>query len=95
MWWNSVKSFFSSVFTFFRPFAKEAAKTAIGVAVEEMRDAAKAFVRAADKAPLGTNKYEYARKRMKQHYPNAKDSAIDLAIQMALAVIKDEKEKKK
>lgn len=87
---KSIGRFFKGVFSFLLPFAKEAAQTAVGVAAEEMRDAAKAFVKEAEQAPASVNKYDYARKKMKEQFPSAELAAINLAIEMAVAVLKDQ-----
>ena len=79
--------FFKAIANWFRGFFKEAAKTATGVVVEEMQEAALTIVREAENAPNVHSKYEYAFKELKKKYPNAKTAAINLAINLAVAII--------
>lgn len=85
-------NFFKKLLGWIGPFFKKAAKTTIGFMVEEMREAAILFVKAAENAPAGTDKHKYAAARLREKYPNAKTIAINLAIEMALALIFDGEE---
>ena len=82
-------NFFKKILGWIGPFFKKAAKTTIGFMVEEMREAAILFVKAAENAPAGTDKHKYAAARLREKYPNSKTIAINLAIEMALALIFD------
>ena len=80
-------NFFKKILGWIGPFFKKAAKTAVGYMIEEMREAALAYVREAENAPAGTDKHKYAASRLWTMYPNAKTAAINAAIELAWLVL--------
>lgn len=83
-------SMFSAIFGWFSGFFKRVAKTFIGKAAEEMSEAALVVVEALEEKNLtGEEKYRKAKKTLKDKYPSAEGVAINLAIETALAIVKD------
>lgn len=80
-------NFFKKILGWIGPFFKKAAKTTIGFMVEEMREAAILFVKAAENAPAGTDKHKYAAARLREKYPNSKTIAINAAIELACLIL--------
>jgi len=79
--------FFKRLFGWIGSFFKEAAKTAVGVVAEEMKDVALQVVREAENAPNKSSKYEYAFRKMRDRYPDARTAGINLAIELAVAIV--------
>ena len=85
-------SFFSKIFGFFSDFFSVVAKTLIGKSVEEISETALEIVEDLERFPTlsGEEKYRKARDFLKSEYPSAKSAAINLAIESAVAIIKDQ-----
>ena len=81
--WNSFVNWLAGIGDFF----KKAARTALGLFVDKMHDAALAYVTAAENAPAGTDKHAYAFRKLRAEYPNTRTAAINLAIELAVAII--------
>ena len=83
--------FFSSFFGWFKSFFSVVAETAIGIAVESMKDTALAIVKNLEKKPdlKGSEKFNTAKNVLAENYPSAKNAAINLAIESAVAIVKD------
>lgn len=81
-----------AIFDWFKSFFREVAGTAIGVAAEEMSEAAITVVGALEEEGVsGKEKYDRAKSALKDRYPSAESAAINLAIETALAIIRDRK----
>ena len=80
-------NFFKKILGWIGPFFKKAAKTTIAYMVEEMQEAALAYVRAAENAPAGTDKQKYAAAKLRERYPNSKTIAINAAIELACIIL--------
>jgi len=81
--WGSTKDFFSYV-----------AKTAIGIAVEDIKDVALSIVQDMEnrKGLDGQEKFKLAHDTLKQEYPDAQTTVLNLAIESAVAIVKDQTE---
>lgn len=91
-----MKKFFKKLFGWMSDFFERAAKTAIGVFVDKMKEEAIRVVRDAELAPgsmSGKEKYDYAFDKLKRRYPDAETAAINLAIELAVAIITEELKK--
>ena len=86
-----------SALGFIGSFFKRAARTAIGAAANSLESTAVSVVREVQrKAPVNAGdlaKFDMVKQVLKKRYPNYKDAAINLAIEMAVAVVKAEMEK--
>lgn len=82
---------------FIGSFFKRAARTAVGAAANSLEDMAVSVVREVQrKVPAEAGdlaKFDMAKQILKERYPNYKDAALNLAINLAVAVVKNEMEK--
>jgi hypothetical protein len=83
--------FFSSIFGWFKDFFGMVASTVIGEAAESISETAMAIVEGLEtKEDLsGAEKWDYARKELESRYPSIESAAINLAIESALAIVRD------
>jgi hypothetical protein len=84
-------SIFGKLFGWFKDFFGLVAETFIGKAAEEIKDAALEVVEELSKNPdmSGSEKWNKARNHLKEKYPSVESAAINLAIEAAVAIIKD------
>jgi len=84
-------SFLSGIWKWFKGFFVKVGKTAIGIAAESISDYATHVVKEVDKRSdmTGKEKFNYAKDKLHDKYPSIEDAAIDLAIQAALALVRD------
>lgn len=74
-------------------FFKRAALTALGVAVNELEEVATEVVRTVEEARpdlSGKEKYDIVFQKIKTQYPSIQTAVINLAIELAVAIIKDQ-----
>ena len=86
--------FFSSIFDWFKGFFSVVAKTAIGIAAESIKDTALEIVENVEtnSGKQGIEKFNIAKETLTKKYPSMKEAAINLAIEAAVAIIKDKKD---
>jgi hypothetical protein len=85
--------FFSDFFSSVGSFFKRAAKTAIGIFVNSMEDAAISVVKDIEQnysEAKGTEKHEIVFNRLVAEFPDARTFVINWAIETALAIVKQE-----
>lgn len=87
--WDKIKGFFGG----FGGFFAQVAQTAVGAAVEELKDVAMDIVDQIQSDwgddVSGARKFNMAEDYMQDHFPDAQSAAINLAIEMAVAIVKD------
>lgn len=83
--------FFSSIFGWFKDFFSLVASTAVGMAAESISSAAIDVVKELDEhhSLNGTEKWTRAKRVLSTKYPSVESAAINLAIESALAIVKD------
>jgi predicted RNA polymerase sigma factor len=83
--------FFSSFFGWFKSLFSLVAETAIGIAADSIKESAIAVVKNLENKPdlNGTEKYNTAKDVLVKKYPSMQEAAINLAIEAAVAIIKD------
>jgi len=84
--------FFSRIFGFFSDFFQQVARTIIGQAVEEIKEAALEIVDEIESRHpnlSGEEKWKIAERKLSSRYPSFKSAAINLAIESAVALIKE------
>jgi predicted RNA polymerase sigma factor len=83
--------FFSSFFGWFKSLFSLVAETAIGIAADSIKESAIAVVKNLENKPdlNGTEKYNTAKDVLVKKYPSMQEAAINLAIEAAVAIVKD------
>ncbi len=83
--------FFSTIFGWFKDFFGTVSKTVIGKAAESIGETAIVVVEGLEKRGdlSGEDKWEYARRELEHQYPSITSAAINLAIESAVAIVKD------
>jgi len=83
--------FFTKMYNWFKSFFSQVAQTLLGVAAESIKDTALEVVNDLEKRPnlSGKDKYKKAESILREKYPDIESAAINLAIEAAVAIIKD------
>lgn len=83
---------FSEIYSWFKSIFSYVAKTFIGEAAEELSDAAVSIVSELEKNPhlSGKEKFKRAEEALSGKYPSAESAAINLAIEVAVAIVRDQ-----
>lgn len=92
-----MKKFLKNLWDTISPFFKTAAKTAIGKMADSIASSAQTYVleiEALYPNISGQEKFNIVKERLRMHYPAIKEAAINLAIELAVAIIKDNLTKK-